>query len=164
MDSSKPIEITVQKNPETPARKAEDNSAVRGTAAKSFTASNVGNVEASISVGSSKNGQFANVYKINKDGKSEFIGTAKIEHGTAKVELDGDGKYIVMTGAYSDLKGDADNDGKINAADASEILKQIANIKNASNSDNSILDFNRDGKVNAQDVVWLLKQIAGIKN
>lgn len=163
-DSSKPIEITVQKTPDVPGSKAEDNSAVRGEAAESFTVTNIGNIETVISLGSSKNGQFANVYKINAEGKSEFTGTVKIENGMAKTALNGDGKYIIMTGAYSDLKGDADNDGKVNAADASEILKQIARLKDAANNETSVLDFNGDGKINAKDVVWILRQIAGINN
>lgn len=163
VDSNKSIVITEQRKPETPAKKA-DNTDVRGTAAKSFEASNVGNMQATVNVGSAKNGEFANVYRLNPvTKKPEFVGTAKVVNGKATVPLNGDGKYYVMTGKYSDLKGDTDNDGMMNAKDAVAILKEIANVAKAPNNDKSIADLNGDGKVNVKDAVVLLKLIAGVK-
>ena len=163
VNSSKSIVIAEQKTPVKPSRKA-DNTTVRGTAAKSFTAANVGSVKARVDLGSALNGQFANFYKVNAGGRPEYIGTAKIEKGEAAADLNGDGQYIVMASEFSDLNGDADNDGKVNAKDAAEILKQIARIKLADNNDDSVLDVNGDRKINGRDAVCILKRIAGIKN
>lgn len=157
IDTSKSIVFSEKLTAENPDK------TVRGTAAKSFTAYNAGNAKVSVKLDGAKNGEFANVYKINgASGKAELAGVAKIVNGTAGFALNGNGGYTVMTGKYSDLKGDADNDGVLSAKDAVEILKDIAKMKNAANNENRILDFNSDGKVSAQDAVLLLKQIAGI--
>lgn len=163
VDPSYSIYVTEQKTTVKPSVKT-DNTAVRGTAAKSFSASNVGTVKADITVGSAKNGEFANVYRINSiTRKSEFVGTNKVSGGKAQVSLNGDGQYVVMTGKYSDLKGDADNDGLTNVKDAVELLKQTARVKIAENNDVSITDVNGDGRVNVKDAVEILKQVAGVR-
>ena len=163
VDPSAPIVITEQHTASKPALKS-DSTEVRGMAARSFTAINAGNTAVNVSLGQARNGEFANFYRINEKGESEFVNTAKIENGTASAGLNGDGQYIIMTSRFSDLKGDADNDGKINAKDATEILKQLAKIKNAANFDKSVLDFNEDGIINGKDAVYLLKQINGLNN
>ena len=38
------------------------------------------------------------------------------------------GEYVVMVCAFSDLPGDADNDGVLNVLDASVILKRLVGI------------------------------------
>lgn len=162
INTSKAIAITENKAAEKPPVKA-DNSSVRGEAVKTFTASNVGKTTASIALSGAKDGEFANLYRIDANGKSVFVSTVKISDGKAKLKLDGDGKYIVMTGNKSDLCGDSDNDGVMNANDAVALLKQIANVQNAENNDLSIADVNKDGKVNVLDAVSILKLLAGIK-
>ena len=67
-----------------------------------------------------------------------------------------------MTGNFSDLKADADNDGNVNAMDAVEILKAMARVKDPKNNHSSILDVNGDGIVNVNDAVEILKQIANV--
>lgn len=163
IEPSYAITVTEQKNTVNPAAKA-DNSAVRGTAVKSFTASNVGTAKADIAIGALQNGNFANVYRVNSvTHRSEFVSTAKISGGKVRVSLNGDGQYIIMAGKYSDLKGDTDNDGIMNANDAVELLKQAARVKVAENNDRSVADVNADGKVNVHDAVSILKLIAGVK-
>ena len=68
-----------------------------------------------------------------------------------------------MTGKFSDLRGDTDNDGLMNAKDAASLLKQAAKVANVANGDYSVADVNHDGKVNVLDAVAILKLIAGQK-
>lgn len=58
---------------------------------------------------------------------------------------------------FSDIVGDANNDGVLNALDASAILKDIVKITDAENP--LMMDFNGDGIVNAPDASAILRQI-----
>ena len=51
------------------------------------------------------------------------------DDGSAVVSgVDKAGEYVVMVCAFSDLPGDANNDGVLNALDASVILKRLVGI------------------------------------
>ena len=103
-------------------------------------------------------GKFANLYFI-KDGRAEFVSTAKIaENGC--VTLPGaaaKGEYVIMLCDYSDLLGDANNDGVVNALDVAAILKDIVEIARCANP--QMGDYNTSGRMNALDAAEILKRI-----
>lgn len=103
-------------------------------------------------------GQFANLYKLT-DGKLVFQNCVKVdENGAAIIPgADTNGEYIVMVCEFSDRLGDMNNDGVLNALDASAILKSIIGAANGANP--QMADFNDDGKVNAFDASAILKWI-----
>lgn len=105
-------------------------------------------------------GQFANVYKL--------VGREPVFQGCIKVAADGSaiitgaeisGEYIVMVCEYSDVPGDADNNGILNALDAAALLKEIVGISESANP--LMCDFNGDGAVNALDAAAILKSVVG---
>ena len=59
---------------------------------------------------------------------------------------------------YSDLPGDVNNDGVLNALAAAALLKHIAGI--SGEADMLFADFNGDGSVNAMDASAILKKIS----
>lgn len=103
-------------------------------------------------------GQFANVYKL-ADGKLIFHGCAKLgADGTVTISgADSAGEYVVMVCEFSDMPGDINNDGVLNALDASAVLKCVVGISQGSNP--LMGDFNKDGTVNAIDASDILKWI-----
>ena len=70
------------------------------------------------------------------------------------------GDYVAMLCEFSDRPGDMDNDGIMNAKDASAILKDIVGLEPGKNP--LMADFNGDGKVNAMDASAILKRIVGL--
>ena len=107
-------------------------------------------------------GQFANVYKLNS-GVLEFQRCVKVgADGTAVIPgADAAGEYVVMVCEFSDLPGDADNDGVLSALDASAILKEIVGMAKSANA--AVCDFNGDGEVNALDAAAALKAVVGVR-
>ena len=103
-------------------------------------------------------GQFANVYKL-ADNRLVFLQCVKITaDGTALISgVNAAGEYAVMVCEYSDLIGDINNDGVLNALDASAILRHITGIFEG--VDILFADFNNDGTVNALDASAILKAI-----
>ena len=103
-------------------------------------------------------GQFANVYKL-ADNRLVFLRCVKITaDGTALISgVNAAGEYAVMVCEYSDLPGDINNDGVLNALDASAVLKHAAGI--SAGADLLFADFNNDGTVNALDASAILKAI-----
>ena len=103
-------------------------------------------------------GQFANVYKL-ADNRLVFLQCVKITaDGTALISgMNAAGEYAVMVCEYSDLIGDINNDGVLNALDASAILRHITGIFEG--VDILFADFNNDGTVNALDASAILKAI-----
>ena len=89
-------------------------------------------------------GKFANLYK-NVDGKLMFVTCAK---------LGSDGKF-------SDLSGDIDNDGILNAKDALAVLKDFLGIEKGANP--LVADMNSDGFINPKDAMIILKKYLGIE-
>ena len=74
-------------------------------------------------------GYFANLYR-QVNGKPQFLKCSGVgEDGSAILSgTDSKGEYIVMVCAYSDLPGDMNNDGVLNALDASAVLKYLSLI------------------------------------
>lgn len=62
---------------------------------------------------------------------------------------------MIMLCDYSDLPGDANNDGVMNVLDVSAILKEIVGGTKSANA--QMGDFNGDGTVNALDASAILK-------
>ena len=102
--------------------------------------------------------QFANVYKL-ADGKLIFHGCAKLGADvTATISgADSAGEYVVVVCEFSDMPGDINNDGVLNALDASAVLKCVVGISQGANP--LMGDFNKDGTVNAIDASDILKWI-----
>ena len=107
-------------------------------------------------------GQFANVYKLN-GGVLEFQRCVKVgADGSVTVPgADAAGEYVVMVCEFSDLPGDADNDGALSALDASAILKEAVGMAKSANA--AVCDFNGDGEVNALDAAEVLKAVVGVR-
>ena len=76
-------------------------------------------------------GKFANLYKEVDDGTPKHLFTTEISD-SGKVKYEGikdAGDYVVMINEFSDLPGDMDNDGILNAKDALAILKDSVGIE-----------------------------------
>lgn len=132
-----------------------------GTEGVQFTVSSA-DIPAGIAVSFKANfaGRFANLYK-SADGKLVFMGCAKLDStGKATVPgIDGKGDYAVMLSELSALPGDMNNDGILNALDASEILKYAVGISAGANL--AAADINGDGTVNASDAAAVLRMAVG---
>lgn len=107
-------------------------------------------------------GQFANVYKLN-GGVLEFQRCVKVgADATAVIPgADAAGEYVVMVCEFSDVPGDADNDGVLSALDASAVLKEAVGMAKSANA--AVCDFNGDGEVNALDAAAVLKAVVGVR-
>ncbi len=105
-------------------------------------------------------GKFANLYIKTADGFA-FVDNVIIDaNGKASgFDLSANGSYVIMVCDFSDLMGDANNDGIFNSLDASAILKDIVVIESVANP--MMADFNCDGTMNAKDVSDILKVIVG---
>lgn len=106
-------------------------------------------------------GKFANLYK-NVDGKLEFVTCAKLGDDGKVIlpEVTEKGDYVVMLCEFSDRLGDMDNDGVLDAKDASAILKYIVGLETGKNP--LMADFNGDVQINAMDASAILKRIVGL--
>lgn len=107
-------------------------------------------------------GQFANVYKLN-GGVLEFQRCVKVGGDATAVipGADAAGEYVVMVCEFSDVPGDADNDGVLSALDASAVLKEAVGMAKSANA--AVCDFNGDGEVNALDAAAVLKAVVGVR-
>ncbi len=144
-----------------PTRKLKTG-ALAGTEGVQFTVSSA-DIPAGIAVSFKADfaGRFANLYK-SADGKLVFMGCAKLD-STGKVTVpgvDGKGDYAVMLSDLSALPGDMNNDGILNALDASEILKYAVGISAGANL--AAADLNGDGTVNASDAAAILSRVVGL--
>lgn len=143
-----------------PTRKLKTG-ALAGTEGVQFTVSSA-DIPAGIAVCFKADfaGRFANLYK-SADGKLVFMGCAKLDStGKATVPgVDGKGDYAVMLSELSALPGDMNNDGILNALDASEILKYAVGISAGANL--AAADLNGDGTVNASDAAAVLRRAVG---
>ncbi len=106
-------------------------------------------------------GQYANVYKL-ADSRLSYLDCVKVnESGCADIPgAYTAGEYVVMVCEYSDLPGDVNNDGVLNALDAATLLKHIVGV--SGEADMLFADFNGDGSVNAMDASAILKKIIGL--
>ncbi len=132
---------------------------LRGSEGTQFKINNTGLPTAlEISFNAVHAGKFANLYRI-ENGKSVFVTCAKLDaDGKALLpEVTEKGDYVAMLSEFSDRLGDMNNDGVLNALDASAILKNIVGLENGANP--LMADFNGDGKVNAKDASMILKKM-----
>ena len=106
-------------------------------------------------------GKFANLYK-SVDGNLTFVTCAKLgEDGKVILPyVTEKGDYVAMLCEFSNRPGDTDNDGIMNAKDASAILKDIVGLEPSKNP--LMADFNGDGHMNAMDASAILKRIVGL--
>ena len=139
---------------------SQKHDSLRGIEGTRFKINNTG-VPAGLEIAfkSEHAGKFANLYK-SVDGKPVFVTCAKLgADGKALLpNVTEKGDYIAMLCEFSDLPGDADNDGTLSALDSSEILKQIVGKAKSANS--VMCDFDGNGNVNAMDASAILKRIA----
>lgn len=139
---------------------SQKHDSLRGIEGTQFKINNTG-VPAGLEIAfkSEHAGKFANLYK-SVDGKPIFVTCAKLgADGKALLpNVTEKGDYIAMLCEFSDLPGDADNDGTLSALDSSEILKQIVGKAKSANS--VMCDFDGNGNVNAMDASAILKRIA----
>lgn len=107
-------------------------------------------------------GKFANLYKEVDDGTPKHLFTTEIgDSGKVKYEgIKDAGDYVVMINEFSDLPGDMDNDGILNAKDALAILKDSVGIEKGINP--YVADINNDGFINAMDAIEILKRSVGL--
>ena len=135
---------------------------LRGISGIQFTISNTGiPTDLAISFKAEFASQFANLYK-SVDGKLVFVTCAKLG-ADGKVILPDvieKGDYVAMLCEFSDLSGDMNNDGILNALDASAVLKDIVSLAKGANP--LMADFNGDGNINALDAAAVLKGIVGL--
>lgn len=106
-------------------------------------------------------GQYANVYKL-ADSSLSYLDCVKVNESGC-VDISGvhtAGEYVVMVCEYSDLSGDVNNDGVLNALDATALLKHIVGV--SGEADMLFADFNGDGSVNTMDASAILKKIIGL--
>lgn len=106
--------------------------------------------------------KFANLFKEYDDGIPVHLFTTEISD-SGKVRYEGiknAGDYIVMISDFSDLPGDMNNDGILNAKDALAILEFNVGLENGKNP--YVADINNDGIINAKDALAILKKSAGL--
>ncbi len=139
-----------------------DTSSLRGTMGVDFRTKGTG-VPADMKLAFRRRfaGQFANIYRADNGGLV-FVTCGKIaSDGTVTISgTDAAGEYIAMICEYSDLLGDMNNDGSLNALDAAAILRDIVGTSGGANP--LMADFNRDGAVNALDAAAILRFIVGM--
>ncbi len=136
-----------------------DAAGLRGTAGYKFSLYGTNN-PAALSVAFSKTyaGRFANLYKM-ADGRLVFADNVKVDaDGNVSLTDIGDkGDYVIMLCEYSDRKGDANNDGMVNIADALALLRDVFGLEEVKNT--AMRDFNGDGKNDVSDARDLLKDV-----
>lgn len=130
---------------------------IRGTNGLGFSYAGAANTGISATFKQGNAGRFANMYL--KSGNSfSFASNAKISSdGSVKLTIPSVGVYVIMLSEFSDLKGDADNNGALNALDAALILKNSAEGIKTRNL--AAADYDGNGVCNALDAALILKQI-----
>lgn len=82
-----------------------------------------------------------------------------------RVGKNGDGTLgygTINLTAQMKYAGDANGDGKVNATDATAVLKHVVEINKLSGFGLVNADANGDGKINATDATTILKQVVGL--
>ena len=136
-----------------------DTTGLRGTAGYKFSLSGTNN-PAALTVAFNKEyaGKFANLYK-SVDGKLVFVNNVKVgaDGNVTLPDMADNGNYVIMLCEYSDRRGDANNDGIVNIADALALLRDVFGLEEARNS--VMRDFNGDGRFDIADARDLLKAV-----
>ena len=113
-----------------------------------------------ISLRPGESGRFANLYR-NNGGVRKNIGSAEFDaDGSAVISVSEGGELIAMICEFSDVRGDADNDGYVNAKDAAHLLRYVVGMCQLNNSE--MADFNLDGTVDARDAAAILRMVVGL--
>lgn len=104
--------------------------------------------------------RFANLFLYNTNGELEFVSCNRVnENGKAELAISKRGKYVVLTDTETKMLGDLNNDMRINAKDATMVLKIVVGIIKESNMKG---DTNGDGLINAKDATQILKYVVGL--
>lgn len=139
-----------------------DKSALRGTLGADMKVSGT-NVAAGLKLNFRKGfaGYFANLYK-SVNGELQFQKCAAVGEDGSVILYDADqaGEYVVMVCQFSDLPGDMNNDGMLNALDAAAVLKYVIGMETAGNIE--VSDLNGDKTINALDASAILKMAVGL--
>ena len=136
-----------------------DAAGLRGTAGYRFSLYGTNNPTAlTVAFSKAYAGRFANLYKM-VDGKLVFAGSVKVDaNGNAALADIGDkGDYVIMLCEYSDRKGDVNNDGAADIADALALLRDVFGVEEAENT--AMRDYNGDGKNDVSDARDLLNDV-----
>ncbi|MGN1423623.1 MAG: dockerin type I repeat-containing protein, partial [Oscillospiraceae bacterium] len=136
---------------------------LRGVTGIHFSINNTGiPTDMGIALSKAYSGCFANLYKY-ENGKPAFVGCAKIDQDGNVIlpDVTENGEYIVMMYELSDLPGDMNNDGVLNAYDISAILSHVVELETGANPEAG--DFDKDGEVTAADAAAVLKKIVSGK-
>ncbi len=132
----------------------------RGVLGKQFAldGTNTDDAQLVISFGKDYIGQFVNIYKLEGD-KLVYVKSVKAdENGEAVLGLTEKGTYAAMLCEFSDLNGDANNDGMLTPADASAILRRSVDMIEAA-ANTKMADFNNDGAPTPADAVEILRRM-----
>ena len=100
-----------------------------------------------------------------KDGTLSCLDSyldVSIDNGyTAKLEVDENGQFhLIQESEEAILWGDASGDGRVNAMDATRILRYAAKLIKEDKIDLIAADVNSDGRVNAMDATRILRYAA----
>ncbi|MDE6030888.1 MAG: Ig-like domain-containing protein, partial [Oscillospiraceae bacterium] len=131
---------------------------LRGTNGLGFSYVGAANTGISAVFNKGNSGKFANMY-LKSGNVYSFVENTKVSSdGSVKLTIPGGGVYVIMLSDFSDLRGDADNNGTLNALDAAMILKNAVQGKNPANR--LAADYDGNGVCNAIDAASILKHIA----
>ena len=114
-----------------------------------------------VKTGCKEKNRFVNMFVYNEETHLlDFVSTSKVaaSTGVAQAKPTRSGDYVVMLDTKTRLPGDADNSTRVDAKDASAILKMCIGRYEFDDT----CDFNRDGFVNALDSAAILKSIVGL--
>ncbi len=99
--------------------------------------------------------KFASLFRYDTEsGKLVLVDTTLSDYSSyAEFDPVVGGDYVVITDNETKIRGDVNNDTRIDSTDASMLLRLIVLNK----TDNSKYDFDRNGKVNTRDVSAILR-------
>ena len=136
-----------------------DTTGIRGTAGYMFSLYGTNNPTAlTVAFNKAYAGRFANLYKM-VDGRLVFADNVKVDaDGSVTLpDMADKGDYVIMLCEYSDRRGDVNNDGIVNIADALALLRDVFGVEEAKNA--VMRDYNGDGKNDVSDARDLLKAV-----
>ena len=94
-----------------------------------------------------------------------YNGSYDIWQYTSTAKFDGIRGNVDHNRCYiSFLKGDADGDGRITAADARTILRAASGVETLAGQSKENADYNNDGEITAADARSVLRESAGLEN
>lgn len=133
--------------------------AVGGTLQAEFDLGELGTAaQLAFNAGVYEHGQYASLLRCNpQTGNAEFVSCAKIDStGCAELNVSEAGTYFIVIDNEAKMPGDLNNELRVNALDAAEILK---NLVNGAAMDIFKCDYNNDGCANAFDASAILRSV-----